>query len=293
MKILHLPVLRAEVIDVLKPKPDGVYVDATIGSGGHAEHITKLLGPAGRLIGIDRDEDALKIARERLSDERVVFMKGEFSALEMLLSGAGVDQVDGILFDLGLSMVQLRDARRGFSFLSEERLDMRMDREQTVSAWDVVNRYSGKELERILREFGEERLARRIAQTIVNRRSRKPVDTCSELADAVASVYGKRGRVHPATRTFQALRIEVNRELDQLNAGLDASVRVLKRGGRVCVISYHSLEDRKVKHFFAEKARQNAFRIITKKPLTPGLEELRANPSSRSAKLRAAERHDV
>ena len=145
MKVLHLPVLSAEVLDMLSPKQDGIYVDATIGPGGHAEQIMKCLGPAGRLIGIDRDEDALKIAGERLSDERVALMRGEFSEVEDLLSQAGISQVDGILFDLGLSMVQMRDPLRGFSFLSEERLDMRMDKGQKISAWDVVNRYSGKE----------------------------------------------------------------------------------------------------------------------------------------------------
>ncbi|MDQ7786535.1 MAG: 16S rRNA (cytosine(1402)-N(4))-methyltransferase RsmH [Thermodesulfovibrionales bacterium] len=293
MKVLHLPVLQTEVLDMLSPKPNGIYVDATIGPGGHAEQIMKCLGPAGRLIGIDRDEDALKIAGERLSDERVVLMRGEFSEVEGLLSQAGISQVDGILFDLGLSMVQIRDPLRGFSFLSDERLDMRMDKGQNISAWDVVNRYSGKEIERVLREFGEERLARKIAQAIVNQRGKKTIDTCSGLAKIVAAVYGSRGKVHPATKTFQALRIEVNRELNQLATGLDASVRLLRKGGRVCVISYHSLEDRKVKHFFAENAKKGVIKILTKKPLTSGQEERRANPSSRSAKLRAAEKYDV
>jgi 16S rRNA (cytosine1402-N4)-methyltransferase len=293
MKVLHLPVLPAEVLDMLSPKQDGIYVDATIGPGGHAEQIMKCLGPAGKLIGIDRDEDALKIAGERLLDERVTLMRGEFSEVENLLSQAGISQIDGILFDLGLSMVQIRDPLRGFSFLSDERLDMRMNKGQKISAWDVVNRYSGKELERVLREFGEERLARKIAQAIVNQRSKKTIDTCSELAKIIAAVYVTRGKVHPATKTFQALRIEVNRELDQLAAGLDASVRLLKKGGRACVISYHSLEDRKVKHFFAENAKKGVIKILTKKPLTPGQEERRTNPSSRSAKLRAAEKYDV
>lgn len=293
MNVLHLPVLQAEALAMLSPVQDGVYVDATIGPGGHAEQILKCLGPAGRLIGIDRDEDALKRAGERLSDERLILMRGEFSQVETLVAQAGISRIDGILFDLGLSMVQMRDPLRGFSFLSDERLDMRMDKGQEKSAWDVVNRYPEKELERVLREFGEERLARKIARAIVNQRGRKPVDTCSGLSKIVAGVYGARGKMHPATKTFQALRIEVNRELDQLSAGLEASVRLLNKGGRVCVISYHSLEDRKVKHFFAEYARKGTLKVLTKKPLTPGQEERRANPSSRSAKLRAAEKNDA
>jgi len=293
MKVIHQPVLQDVVLDMLNLRQDGTYVDATIGPGGHSEHIIKSLGSAGRLIGIDRDPEALKIAGERLPDERVTLMRGRFSDMEHLLLQAGISQIDGILFDLGISMVQMRDLFRGFSFLSDERLDMRMDRGQAISAWDVVNQYSGKELETILKEFGEERLAHKIAQAIVRQRSRKTIDSCSELSKLVAGVYGWRGKVHPATRTFQALRIEVNRELEQLDAGLDTSVRLLKKGGRMCVISYHSLEDRKVKHFFAENAKKGTIKILTKKPLIPQQEERRVNPSSRSAKLRAAEKYDA
>jgi 16S rRNA (cytosine1402-N4)-methyltransferase len=293
MKVIHQPVLQDVVLDMLNLRQDGTYVDATIGPGGHSEHIIKSLGSAGRLIGIDRDPEALKIAAERLPDKRVTLMRGRFSDMEHLLLQAGISQIDGVLFDLGISMVQMRDPLRGFSFLSDERLDMRMDREQAISAWEVVNKCSGKELETILKEYGEERLAHKIAQAIVRERSRKTIDTCSELSKLVAAVYGWRGKVHPATRTFQALRIEVNRELDQLDAGLDTSVRLLKKGGRMCVISYHSLEDRKVKHFLAENAKKGTIKILTKKPLIPQQEERRVNPSSRSAKLRAAEKYDV
>jgi 16S rRNA (cytosine1402-N4)-methyltransferase len=278
---------------MLNLKPDGTYVDATIGPGGHTEKIIKFLGSGGRLIGIDRDREALKIAGERISDERVTFMRGSFSDMESLLLQAGISQIDGILFDLGISMVQMKDPLRGFSFLSDERLDMRMDRGQKISAWDVVNRYPVKELEKILKEFGEERLSHKIAQAIVRQRSKKTIDSCSELSKIVAAAYGGRGKVHPATRTFQALRIEVNRELEQLGAGLNTSLRLLKKGGRMCVISYHSLEDRKVKQFLSENAKKGLVKILTKKPLTPGQEELRMNPSSRSAKLRAAEKYDV
>ncbi|MEW6585253.1 MAG: 16S rRNA (cytosine(1402)-N(4))-methyltransferase RsmH [Nitrospirota bacterium] len=293
MDVRHLPVMRDEVIELLNPRRDGTYVDATIGPGGHAEQIVKILGSGGRLVGIDRDEEALRTARERLADERIILIRGRFSDMESLLFQEGISQVDGILMDLGVSMVQMKDVRRGFSFLSDERLDMRMDVGQKITAWDVVNRYPEKEIERILREFGEERLSKKIAKAILRQRNRKAIDTCAELSGIIQGAYGGRGRMHPATRTFQALRIEVNKELDQLSAGLDASLRLLKRGGRLCVISYHSLEDRTVKRFFAENARKGLVRILTKKPLIAQPEEIRANPSSRSAKLRAAERSDA
>lgn len=198
--------------------------------------------------------------------------------------------VDGILFDLGVSMMQLKNLNRGFSFSSVERLDMRMDERQKVSAWDVVNKYPEKELERILKDFGEERLSRKIARAIIMVRGKKPIQTGVELSKIVEGVYGGRGRLHPATRTFQALRIEVNKELDQLTKGLEAALRLLKKGGRLCVIAYHSLEDRIVKHFLVDCSKSGFMKIITKKPITPLLEEQRFNPSSRSAKLRAAER---
>ena len=290
MEIIHLPALVKEAIKVLNPIPGGTYVDATIGPGGHSEEILTLIGTGGKLIGIDRDNEALRTAQERLSDKRVILRKGSFSDMEKLLKKDGITEVDGILFDLGISMIQMKNIERGFSFISDKRMDMRMDREQALSARDVVNKYSANELERILREFGEERLSRKISEAIVRKRKIKPIDTCSELSEIVERVYGRRGRVHPATKTFQALRIEVNKELDELRKGLDASVRILKRGGRLCVISYHSLEDRIVKHFIARSSKEGSLKVITKKPLTPGSEEIRSNPSSRSAKLRAAER---
>lgn len=279
-----------EVIEMLDPKQSGVYVDATIGPGGHSEKILGLMGSDGRLIGIDRDDEALKVAEKRLSDRRVVLKRGNFSDMEDLLYSGGISEVDGILFDLGISMLQLKNLERGFSFLSDKRLDMRMDMRQKVSAWDVVNRYPENELERILRELGEEPLSRKIAKAIIRTRGKRPIDTCSELSKIVEGVYGGRGRTHPATKTFQALRIEVNKELEQLSAGLDVSLRLLKRGGRLCVISYQSLEDRVVKKFMANNSKKGLLRIITRKPRTPSPEEIMLNPSSRSAKLRAAER---
>jgi 16S rRNA (cytosine1402-N4)-methyltransferase len=279
-----------EAMKVLNPIPGGIYVDATIGPGGHSEAILTLIGAGGKLIGIDRDNEALRIVQKKLSDKRVILRKGNFSDMENLLNKDGITEVDGILFDLGISMVQMKDTERGLSFISDKRLDMRMDREQPLSAWDVVNRYPVKELERIFREFGEERLSRKIAEAIVRERRIRPIDTCSALSEIVERVYGRRGRVHPATKTFQALRIEVNKELEELQKGLDSSIRIMKKGGRLCVISYHSLEDRIVKHFIARSSKEGSLRVITKKPLTPKSEEIRSNPSSRSAKLRAAER---
>ncbi len=290
MEIVHLPVMVKEAIKVLNPIPGGIYMDATIGPGGHSEEILKLIGSEGKLIGIDRDDEALRVAQKRLLNERVILKKGNFSDMENLLHRDGISEVDGILFDLGVSMIQMKDPERGLSFNSDKRLDMRMDREQDLSAWDIVNRYPEKELEKILREFGEERLSRKISEAIVRKRRIKPIDTCSELSGIVERLYRRRGRVHPATKTFQALRIEVNNELDELRRGLDSSLRLLKKGGRLCTISYHSLEDRIVKHFMAQSSKRGLLRVMTKKPMTPGSEEFRTNPSSRSAKLRAAEK---
>ena len=275
---------------VLNPRSGGIYVDATVGTGGHSEEILKFISSEGRLIGIDRDIEALKMAQKRLSDRRVILKRGNFSDMKSLLSEHGIFEVDGILFDLGVSMLQLKDSERGFSFTSDRRLDMRMDRHQEFSAWDVINKYPEKELDRIFREFGEEHFAKKISKAIIRLRGKKTIDTCSELSEVVQRAYGRRGRIHPATRTFQALRIEVNRELDELRAGLDSSLRLLKKAGRLCIISYHSLEDRIVKHFIADSSKKGLLKVIIKKPIVPGPEELRSNPSSRSAKLRGAER---
>lgn len=282
--------MQKEVMELLDLRQNGLYVDATVGLGGHSEEILRLIGTEGRLIGIDRDDEVLKIAGKRLSDKRVILKRGSFSDMESLFSSEGVSEVDGILFDLGVSMLQLKNLDRGFSFLSDKRLDMRMDSKQRISAWDVVNRYPERELDRILREFGEERLSKKIAKAIIGCRNKSLIETCSELSKIVEAVYGGRGRIHPATKTFQALRIEVNRELIQLKEGLEAATRLLKRGGRLCVITYHSLEDRIVKHFLKDSSGKGLLKIITKKPRTPSIEETRLNPSSRSAKLRAGEK---
>ncbi len=282
--------MQKEVLKILEPRQDGVYIDATVGLGGHSKNILSLIGPGGKIIGIDRDEDALNIASRRLSNGRVILKKGSFSEMDVIVFNEGINEVDGILLDLGVSTLQLKNTKRGFSFNSEERLDMRMDQSQSLSAWDVVNKYPERELEKILREFGEERLSKKIAKAIVENRTKKSINTCSELAKIVESVYRRRGRIHPATRTFQAIRIEVNQELAQLRAGLDASLRLLKKGGRLCVISYHSLEDRVVKQFIVNNSKKGLLKIITKKPVVPTYDEIKINPSSRSAKLRAAEK---
>lgn len=291
--IKHLPVMAREVVEVLNPGLKGVYVDATVGLGGHAEEILKLIGPEGKLIGIDRDDEALRTAGERLSDKRVVLIKGSFSNLGDLLVGIGINEADGILFDFGVSMMQLKDYGRGFSFNSEDPLDMRMDGSQELKAGDIVNTYPESELERILREYGEERLAKKIAKAIVMHRTKNKIGTCIELSEVVRGIYKRRSshlRHHPATKTFQALRIAVNDEINEIHKGLSASVRMLKSGGRLCAISYHSLEDRVVKHFLKDASKEGLVRIITKKPLCPSHEEARTNPSSRSAKLRGAEK---
>lgn len=213
---MHVPVLTREIMDMLAVKENGTYVDATVGLGGHSSEILSRLGSSGRLIGIDRDEEALAQAKERLGNTRVHLGKADFSETQDVLASMDIKGVDGILFDLGVSMFQLKELKRGFSFNSEERLDMRMDTEQRLTAWEVVNRYHEKEISRILKEYGEESLARKIATNIVARRKKSPINTCAELADLVYATYGGRGKVHPATKTFQAIRIEVNRELDEL-----------------------------------------------------------------------------
>lgn len=289
MGVVHLPVMLREVIEVLKPMDGGIYVDATIGLGGHAEEILKHIGK-GCLIGIDRDEAAVNIAMQRLSDKRVIYKNGRFSELSRLVAEAGISKVNGVLFDLGTSMLHLKSPERGFSFLSEEMLDMRMDKTQKLTARDIVNKYPEKEIENILREYGEERLSRKIAKAIIHYREKKEINTCVDLASIVLRVYGKRGKHHPATKTFQALRIAVNDEMNELRRGLEESAGIMNSGGKLCVISYHSLEDRIVKTFIKERNKEGVFKIITKKPLTPSEVEIRTNPSARSAKLRGAEK---
>jgi 16S rRNA (cytosine1402-N4)-methyltransferase len=280
-----------ETLELLNIESGGIYVDATAGAGGHSAAILNLLGAGGRLVAMDRDREALKKAGHRLGgDSRATLVHARFSEMFEVLKDMRINSVNGVLFDYGVSMMQLRDQKRGFAFESEERLDMRMDDTAELSAWDVVNTWPEVELARVIYEYGEERRSRRIASRIVSERGKRPVNTCRELSTIVAGALGgRRGRIHPATRTFQGVRIAVNDEMGEIDKGLRAAMGLVSTGGRIVALSYHSLEDRKVKHFFKDEAREGRIRIVTKKPLVPGDEEVRKNPSARSAKLRAAE----
>lgn len=299
----HEPVLLREVVDCLITDPSGVYVDGTVGGGGHAEAICKRLTGGGVLVCCDADRDAIECAEERLRGfrERLSFVQANFSELEARLTSLIPGSVSGILLDLGVSSHQLDEPARGFSFRASAPLDMRFGT-GGQSAHDVVNGYGADDLERVLRDYGEERAARRIARAIV---ARRPLDSTGELVHAVESAVGPRYLIKSLARVFQAVRIEVNRELDHLARGLPACVRMLRAGGRLVVISYHSLEDRTVKDFFArESARwirsgqklvpdtpsSPTLRVLTRHPVVPSREEVSANPRSRSAKMRVAER---
>lgn len=310
IRFSHVSVLLRECIEALQIKPNGIYVDCTTGGGGHSLEIAKRLTDGGRLIAIDRDEDALRAAGKRLADfaDRVTFVHGNYAMLQSVLADLGIPGVDGVLADLGVSSYQLDTAERGFSYMQDAPLDMRMDREQPLRAYDVVNTYSEEELRRILYDFGEEKFARNIAANIVKKRSERPIETTLELAELVKASMPKTAREgghHPAKRTFQAIRIEVNSELSSIPPALDAAVHALNPGGRIAVITFHSLEDRLVKQKFAALSsgctcprefpvcvcgKKPVVRVITKKPVTAGEDELEVNPRSRSAKLRVAEK---
>ena len=290
MNVQHVPVMLKEVTEMLQPQHDGIYIDATVGLGGHAEAILQRSGGCV-LIGIDRDEMALEISRERLGNySDVHLVKDKFSNMKGVAEDLGFNSVNGILLDAGISTMQLKAEDRGFSFVKAETLDMRMDQSQEFTARDVVNKYPEKKLADIIWKYGEERFSRKIARAIVYARKKKTVTSCDELAGIIERAIGRRGRIHPATRTFQAIRIEVNKELDELSAAVESGAELLQKGGRFCVLSYHSLEDRIIKNAFKKLAKDGLFIIITKKPLVPCREEERSNPSSRSAKLRVGEK---
>jgi len=287
--MMHVSVLLDAAIDYLAIRPDGTYVDATFGAGGHSKAILSRL-QTGRLIALDADPDAIARA-QAISDPSFTFVHANFSELRRVLNDCGVEQVDGVLFDLGVSSMQLDNAERGFSFRDSAPLDMRMNPYRGRSAYDILTTATERELADIFFMYGEERAARRIAHAIVERRTAgKLPKTTVEFAQFVSGVVhrpGKRERIHPATRVFQALRIVVNDELDVLREGLVAAVDTLRAGGRIVAISFHSLEDRIVKHTFRGDAR---LEILTKKPLAPDAREMAENPRARSAKLRAAQR---
>jgi 16S rRNA (cytosine1402-N4)-methyltransferase len=304
----HTPVLLNEVVTQLGPRSGGLYVDGTLGGGGHAAAVLEASAPDGRLIGLDWDEEAISAARERLKTygARAVIVPACFAELEDVLMRVGATTVDGVLFDLGVSSRQFDEPSRGFSFQQDGPLDMRMSRSLEVSARDVLQMASADELIRIFTDYGEERRARAIARAIERERQVHPIETTFQLVRLVERVLGpKRGPTHPATRVFQALRIHVNRELENLERGLEAAVRVLKSGGRLAVISFHSLEDRMVKQFFGRLSItcvcppglpkcvcgwQPVVKVLTRKPLTASAGEIEVNPRARSAKLRVAEK---
>ena len=309
MEFLHKSVLLDECIDGLAIKPDGVYLDGTLGGAGHSYEIAKRL-TTGKLIGVDRDTVALEAATRRLAPfaGRVTTVHSNFSELDNILDDLGIDAVDGMLFDLGVSSPQLDDAERGFSYMADAPLDMRMNRDDALRAYEVVNSWQQEELRRILYEYGEERYAPQIAAAIVRKREEAPIQTTLELVDVIRSAMppqAMREKQHPAKRSFQAIRIAVNDELGAVSKLMKAAFRRLKPGGRLCVITFHSLEDRIVKSEMQKAARgctcppefpvcicgkKPIAKIISRKPIVSGETELNGNPRARSAKLRVAEK---
>ena len=310
MEFVHLPVMPRECIEGLAIKPDGIYLDGTTGGGGHSLLIAERLGESGRLIAFDKDEEALGAAKSKLRDHlgKVTFVHDDFASACGRLDELGIEALDGVLLDLGVSSYQIDNAERGFSYIKDAPLDMRMDRGQDLDAYKVVNGYPREKLESIFRDYGEERLARRIAAKIEERRAEAPVATTLELAELVAGCYppGTRYKYgNPAKRVFQAIRIEVNGELDRLSESVTALARRLRRGGRMAVITFHSLEDRIVKNAFRELSlsctcppdfpvcvcgKVKEVELVNAKPITASPEELKANPRAESAKLRIVKR---
>lgn len=306
----HYSVMLHECIDALDIKPDGIYVDGTTGGGGHSYEIASRLSPCGRLICIDQDSDALAAAGKRLSpfSDRVTFVKSNFSDVARVLDDLGIEKIDGLLLDLGVSSYQLDTPERGFSYNSDAPLDMRMDKDASLSAYEVVNTYSESELRRILFDFGEESFAPKIASAIVSYRQEKNIETTFELTNIIKSVMPKKLLAvghHPAKKTFQAIRIEVNSELSVIAPAIESAVERLSPGGRLAIITFHSLEDRCVKQAFAKCAQgctcppdfpicvcgnKPKIALVSKKPILPSKEELEANHRSHSAKLRVAQK---
>lgn len=310
MDFSHFSVMLNECIDALDIKQDGIYVDCTAGGGGHSKEILKRL-TTGKLISIDQDDDALATCRERFKEygERSILVKSNFSELDTVLSELGIAKVDGVLMDLGVSSFQLDTPVRGFSYNTEARLDMRMNVQNSFSAYELVNTYSEAELKRIIFNYGEEKFAPLVAKKIVSAREVKPIETTTELADIIKSAIpvaaAKKEAQHPAKRTFQAIRIEVNHELDVISPAIDTAVNRLNEGGRIVIMTFHSLEDRLVKTKFNDYAKgcicppdfpvcvcgnKAKLKVITKKPITASNRELELNSRSKSAKLRVAEK---
>ena len=309
MEFNHISVLLNECLEGLNIKENGIYVDGTLGGAGHSSEILKRLSSEGRLIGIDQDTDALKAAKERLKNySNVTFVHSNFPSIENVLNNLNIDGVDGILMDLGVSSYQLDEGERGFSYMKDAPLDMRMNRENDFSAYNVVNEYSEEDLYRIIRDYGEEKFAKRIASFIVENRQEKNIETTLELVEIIKNAIPAKARregPHPAKRTFQAIRIEVNSELSILNKTIEDGVEKLNKGGRMAIITFHSLEDRIVKNKFRDLAvscrcpkefpvcvcgEKAKVKVISRKAIEPTKEEVDINPRSRSAKLRVIEK---
>lgn len=287
----HTPVLLKEILEILEPAPSKKYIDATLGGGGHTSEILKR---GSRVLALDRDQEAIeyvcKYQKSNIKNKKLIVQKANFNQIEEIAKENGFGQIDGILFDLGVSSHQLEKAERGFSFQKEGPLDMRMDKNLPISASDIVNNFEERRIDEIFQTFGQEKFSRSIARAIGIARQIKPIGTTTELARIIQEVYRKKNqkvKLNPATRTFQALRIVVNSEILNLEESMPQTIKILKKGGRLVVISYHSLEDREVKRFF--KTSQN-LRVLAKKPVGPQIAEVRENPRARSAKLRTAEK---
>jgi 16S rRNA (cytosine1402-N4)-methyltransferase len=310
MNFEHKSVLLDETINSLNIKPEGIYVDGTLGGGGHAYEVCKRLNSKGRFIGIDQDEAAIKAASERLKEfgDKVTIVRSNYSDIRNVLRNLGIDKVDGIVLDLGVSSYQLDTADRGFSYMADAPLDMRMDQRQELTAKFIVNHYSEMELFYIIRDYGEDKFAKNIAKHIVRARAQKEIETTGELTEIIKAAIPMKQRLtggHPAKKTFQAIRIELNKELEVLKNSLDAMIDSLNDGGRICIITFHSLEDRIVKNIFRKNenpctcpsdfpicvcGNQSKGKVVTRKPMIPSEEEIESNKRSKSSKLRVFER---
>lgn len=288
---VHIPIMAPQIADLLLTQPGGVYVDGTLGLGGHTKYFLSRLGPQARILGFDKDAEALRMAVERVNDPRLTVFHESYTQAPQELQKLGLSGADGALFDLGLSSYQLDNPARGFSIVHDGPLDMRFDRQNPLSAEVIVNTWPMAELERILKDFGEERQATPIALAIMQARRQGKIATTGQLAKIVEGVYGgRRGKTHPATQTFQALRIACNGELDAVQQALNSLEQIVRPGGRAAVLTFHSLEDRLVKNRFKELAKSGAWKLVNKHALAPEYEEVRQNRRARSAKLRVIER---
>lgn len=285
--MIHIPVLLQQVLEFLSPKPNQNFIDATAGEGGYTKEILKLNSPGGKVVAIDWNIDAIEELKINLPSKRLIPVCGNFSDLEKIVSSSGAKEIHGIVFDLGLSKFLLEKSGRGFSFRKDEPLKMNFDKESKKTAEQIINHYSEEDLEKLFRDYGQERFSKRIAEAIVRAR---PIVSSFELAKIIEKAVPSKQNIHPATRIFQALRIAVNDEFGNLKKALPEAINLIAKDGRVAVVSYHSLEDKIVKNIFREEAKMKKVEILTKKPVGPGRDEIKKNPSSRSAKLRVVKK---